>query len=353
MKHGKFLLPPLLALFACAPVGPDAPTADVPAIGPVLGAADGFDIADRECNVVLRSVTRAVDADGRPGTFCPGFSTCWMTFEAIVEIADAVDGVPQVLYRNRADFGDWYSSNSAYEIEGAADGFRRYRVMFAEAGVRDGMSATAYERTDLDLIAYVNDRGSRLFDHNDPAYAGDFDALVLNGRSSFEFSGAPVCGGDTVTEESAYADRSCDVILRKVGRAREADGRPATTCGATGCFLTFAARVDVPEGSPAPGLRYRNASDRESVWFESFEATAIENSPFLFQSYEIRFAVGGVRDGVSARAIESAILEMVAFVDLTDGRAYDHNERPGDLENLFVHGSDDFRFEARRGLCGS
>lgn len=41
-----------------------------PAPAPLLGAADGSDAADRACAVMLRSVRRATEADGRPATAC-------------------------------------------------------------------------------------------------------------------------------------------------------------------------------------------------------------------------------------------------------------------------------------------
>lgn len=168
-----------------------------PAPAPLLGAADGSDAADRACAVVLRSVRRATEPDGRPATACVD-GRCWLLFDATVDVSDAAladGGAPEVLFRDPDGPDGWMASAEARPLDGAAGGFVRFAVRFGLGGIRDGLSATAMQRARLELIAYLRaPSGSRVFDHNERP--GDFDDLVVHGPSGFAFDADPaICPG--------------------------------------------------------------------------------------------------------------------------------------------------------------
>ncbi|MBX3269913.1 MAG: hypothetical protein KF729_06610 [Sandaracinaceae bacterium] len=182
----------LALLAACA-----APAALEPAPAPLIGAADGGDSADRACAVVLRSVRRAAEADGRPATKCAD-GRCWILLEATVEVADralAEGGLPELLYRNPEGADGWFAATLADPAAGAPAGVSRFRIRFGEGGVRDGLTASATTRSRIEVVAYLRGpRGGRLFDHNE--LPGDFDNQLLSGASHFSFDArADVCPG--------------------------------------------------------------------------------------------------------------------------------------------------------------
>lgn len=183
----RVLVAAVLALTAC---GPGAATVeewgdeelDV-AEGPLLGA-NGQDAADRGCNVVLREVTRGTNACTSTG--------CWFSFTGTVDLsaqAVAEGGKAYVLYKN-IDATTW-SKASTTKVSGAPAGFQRYRFKLTRNTIADGMSATAYQRTKVDLAPYLlTTTGARLFDHN--RLPGEFDVYPVNLASNW---GVPADAG--------------------------------------------------------------------------------------------------------------------------------------------------------------
>jgi len=212
MTH-RVLLVAVLAT-ACA-----APTGFEPAPAPLLGAADGGDSADRGCQVMLRSVRRAAEADGRPATVC-GDGLCWLALEAIVDVADAAlpeSGPPALLFRDPDGSIGWLAARDAAAVEGAGPGFSRFAIRFGEGGTRDGLSATAIGRARLELVAYLNtESGGRVFDHNERP--GDFDNLIVHGAGGFAFDADPaICPADAAPEPDAVLSFDGDFTERVDG----------------------------------------------------------------------------------------------------------------------------------------
>ena len=115
---------------------------------PLLGTAAGKDGADRLCNVVLRSVTRATAATG-PQSSCVN-GTCWFvwngTFDASKE-AVATGGLRgYVLFESTTEPGHWYKATAA-KTTGAPAGFQRYKFKLSTHTVESGVSATALQRS--------------------------------------------------------------------------------------------------------------------------------------------------------------------------------------------------------------
>lgn len=169
----------VLAMTACGPGGAVVEEwgdeVDV-AEGPLLGA-DGRDAADRGCNVVLREVTRGTNSCSSTG--------CWFTFTGTVDLsaqAVAEGGKAYVLYKN-IDATTWAKASTT-KVSGAPAGFQRYRFTLTKNTITDGMSATAYQRTKVDLAPYLlTTSGARLFDHN--RLPGDFDVYTVNLASNW------------------------------------------------------------------------------------------------------------------------------------------------------------------------
>lgn len=185
----RVMLAAVLALTACGPG--DAVVEEwgddelEVAEGPLLGA-NGQDGADRACNVVLREVTRGTNSCTSTG--------CWFSFTGYVDLsaqAVAEGAKAYVLYKN-IDATTW-SKASTTKVSGAPAGFQRYRFKLTKNTITDGMSATAYQRTKVDLAPYLlTTTGARLFDHN--RLPGDFDVYTVNLKSNWGVAADPgVC----------------------------------------------------------------------------------------------------------------------------------------------------------------
>lgn len=172
----------LAALLAACGGETDSEPAEPGAVrgdSPLVGKADGSDKADRECSLVLREVSRIANG--------PGFETSpagdWVWRASIDVAEDALDGGASVhlLYSSNAsndpEFGRVWWTVEAEPIQGAPDGFRRFEARVIHGVFGPGISATTLRRTTLDVIPYLANRGSRLFDHN--RVPGDLDTYAL------------------------------------------------------------------------------------------------------------------------------------------------------------------------------
>jgi len=146
----------------------------VAATAPALGAADSYDQADHECQIVLRRASQNFTGDG----FELDCSTepCNWVFAGTVDVADSalVEGTTvAVLYRSGSDDTWW-------EVEATPDtfdppGFERFTFRMSEH-LFGPDNATDDSRVELVPFLRLAD-GSRVFDHNNNA--GDFDNYML------------------------------------------------------------------------------------------------------------------------------------------------------------------------------
>lgn len=161
---------------------------------PLLGA-NGQDGAERACNVVLRTVERTE-------TNC--ISTgCWWTFTGFIDVSQTAfdEGAkPRVLFKN-IDATTW-GEVAATKVTGAPAGYVRYRFKLTKNTVKDGMSATAYARANVQLAPYLKTTsGARLFDHN--RVPGALDAYVINQAGGWKLEDdAAICHGDALVGRS-------------------------------------------------------------------------------------------------------------------------------------------------------
>jgi Family of unknown function (DUF6209) len=158
--------------------------------GPLLGAG-GHDAADRGCQVVLRRVDRGE-------TSCTA-GLCWWTFQGTVDVSSAAvaeQAAPKVLFKS-IDATSW-SVASATATTGAPVGFVRYAFSLQQDTIRDGMSATAYARANVQVVPFLlTSGGARVFDHN--RVPGALDAYVVNQAGGWAIGeDAAACRGDVV-----------------------------------------------------------------------------------------------------------------------------------------------------------
>jgi hypothetical protein len=192
----------VLAAAACAADSPDTARAGQ---APLLGAADGGDAADRDCNLVLRELARPAAQGGFATECIDGY--CWFVWEGSLDIATsalAEGAYPEVMYQSGAGSSWWVVGTDP--IDGAGSGFQRFGFRFAEHTVSPGMSMTSLMRTRIQVAPYlVTSNGGRLFDHN--RYPGDFDNYWLTSDNAWAIDDdASVCqpaAGDEVGLVSA------------------------------------------------------------------------------------------------------------------------------------------------------
>jgi hypothetical protein len=167
-------------------LGSEFTTDDAPLLG-----ADGKDGAERKCQLVLRSIDRGA-------TSCTS-GLCWWTFSGVLDVANAAvaEGVkPKVLYKN-IDATTW-TVVSGTKTTGAPAGFTRYRFKLSKNTIRDGMSATAYSRANVQVAPYLlTTSGARLFDHN--RVGNELASYVVDQASGWRVSDdAAICHGDAL-----------------------------------------------------------------------------------------------------------------------------------------------------------
>jgi hypothetical protein len=160
---------------------------------PLLGA-DGKDAAERKCQLVLRTLTRGA-------TSCTS-GICWWTFDGVLDVSNAAvaEGAkPKVLFKN-IDATSWtlVSPTKTTTLGTPPAGFTRYRFKLSKNTVRDGMSATAYSRANVQVAPYLlATTGARLFDHNRVAH--ELGNYVVSQSSGWGVSDdAAVCTGDAL-----------------------------------------------------------------------------------------------------------------------------------------------------------
>lgn len=160
----------------------------VAAASPALDETGGSDLADHECQVVLRSVMRM---PGGPDyeTDCSSGS-CLYVWRGTIEVAEAVapEATVHVLYH--ATSGSTWWEVTATPEPTSAPGFRRYA--FALSDHLFGPEAAADEAPAIELVGFARlPGGARLFDHN--RFAGAFENHVLTAESNFGAHDGGVC----------------------------------------------------------------------------------------------------------------------------------------------------------------
>ncbi|MBN1948055.1 MAG: hypothetical protein JW797_20470 [Bradymonadales bacterium] len=153
-----------------------------PAAAPLLGAADGRDAADHQCQIVLVDLARQSNDMG--GYVTTDDSRNWIWFGRI-DVAHQVlsqGAKPAILYRNTWE-DSWYEV-PATVTDGSPTGFVRYQFQLSKNLPQPGMSGTSLTRASFEVVPVLHQaNGGRLFDHN--RNPGDFDNYLLTVNSGW------------------------------------------------------------------------------------------------------------------------------------------------------------------------
>lgn len=219
---------------------PPAPNAsqETPTAGEVKSSSAPLsasqDRSDTGCQVVLRTLHRVMETTGAPKIACKN-GMCWWVFRATVDVAQsALDAQwqPRLLFRSTNEPGVWRELTGQPEA-GAAVGFQRYVFLLEEFTIRDGLSATGIQNSEVGAIPYLlHYAQGRLFDHNRIADdLGHYQVNPSNGwtvpedtaicgvrpESTLVFAagwtqtqhGAILAGGDLVVDYNLYRLPQC------------------------------------------------------------------------------------------------------------------------------------------------
>lgn len=162
---------------------------------PLLGKGDGGDLADRECQIVLRTITRTADGAGGDATRCTAAGCSWI-WSGTVEVADALAGATVRVLYHRADDPRWWQVD-AQPAADAAPGFARYSFLLDEHLYGPSTSPEELATARVELVPFLaRADGTRVFDHN--RRRGDLDTYALQPEHGFAIgddgSCAPVVG---------------------------------------------------------------------------------------------------------------------------------------------------------------
>lgn len=159
----------------------DGPLASVQ---PMLGKADGMDMADGSCQVVLRSVERRQDGGDYEVVCHEG--ECDYVWRGVIDVADEVptDARVKVLYHLDSD-PTWWEQDAQRGGTGNP-GFRRYTfTLDHHVFGPDGVGT-------IELVAFsVDADGGRTFDHN--VHADPFENTLLVESNGFRAETYGVC----------------------------------------------------------------------------------------------------------------------------------------------------------------
>lgn len=148
----------LVVLAGCAVVDNADPGATVDQ--PLVGVDGSQDQADRNCNVVLRSLDRT-------GTATTSDSYVWEGAVETSAAAAAENLVPAILYNY--DNQGWHTGTVglAPSTQPTTPGYKRYAVRLDHDLLGPGMSAAAFASAHIEVVPYLPlAGGGRLFDHN-------------------------------------------------------------------------------------------------------------------------------------------------------------------------------------------
>ncbi len=188
-----FLVLPILGLAACSadPDGAAEGARAVASSSPVLAKGDGTgaeDTADRDCQVVLRSMGRAPTSENYEQDCSSG--VCHFVWRGTVDVAEGMDpgASVRVLYRMSAD-PQWWEVGTTFDGAVVA-GYRRHAFAISEHLF--GPDDTNTDTYVIDVVAFVLfSDGDRLFDHN--RFEGDFDNARLDTGSGFGYGDEGTC----------------------------------------------------------------------------------------------------------------------------------------------------------------
>lgn len=149
---------------------------------------------------------------------------------------------------------------------------------------------------------------------------------------------APATGKADAADQ---ADRSCQIVLRSIGRRAGTNGYE-TQCTAGMCNWVWDAEVEISEEikGATVHLLYRLAGD--PTWWQ-VDATPTSYSQPGFVRYKLSIHEHLFGPAATAADLAVARIELIPFIKLPGGaRIFDHNRRPGELDNYALEQGNSF-----------
>ncbi len=284
---------------------PSAGVTVATAQAPGAGKADGSDIADRSCRVVLREVARP-PASGLYETNCETESgACFFVFAGTVDVSEAFAAGASVGVLFSSTWQPGWFEVAAVPVDPTTletpveDGFVRFEFRLDDKTMAAGASAGAIQRTKISLIPFVRTGGARHFDHN--RLPGDFETYVVEATNGFSVADeGAICRAEPAARSALEFTPGFEELLRgplvaggevtvhydlsRLPECRDThNGFPAWDTVAhvrfepSGATVQRSVRVfEAPFGSPTNvahtspyTLRIPGGTDRLAIWFEN------------------------------------------------------------------------------------
>ncbi|MCC7073450.1 MAG: hypothetical protein IT383_19215 [Deltaproteobacteria bacterium] len=176
---------------------------------PLEGSAQGADVAENACGIVLREVRRPSNGMGGYESSC-GDSGCQYVWAGTVDVSEeqlALGATPHVLYQTSMGERAWWEVD-AVDVGTAGAGNRRFAFRIDEHTPSPGMSFSSLNRTRIELVPFLRDAaGNRWFDHN--RNANPFENYVLVVDNAWSVSDDP-----SVCPSPAQPDWMGNVVAR-------------------------------------------------------------------------------------------------------------------------------------------
>lgn len=142
--------------------------------------------------------------------------------------------------------------------------------------------------------------------------------------------------GQALSGTGDQSDRSCRVVLRSVQRSPDfQNGGFRQNCEGSVCTWVFDGQVDVSKDAfaSAPQVFVLYHLESDAKWWEA-EAVADGSGMPGFWHYTFQVSEHLVGASASEDELAKARVQLIPYVRLDGGgRLFDHNRRPGDLDN--------------------
>lgn len=163
--------------------------------------------------------------------------------------------------------------------------------------------------------------------------------LAAGGSTGFEDSSstAPLIGVDGSQDQ---ADRSCNVVLRDLGRAGNGTGGYQTS----GENWIWQGRIEISAAAADEGLvpsaLFQAGSD--PTWHEALGVTSTATATPGYTRFDLTLSGANLPGpGMSGTALSHTKIQVVPFMHLAGGgRLFDHNRNPRELDNYTITSPD-------------
>jgi hypothetical protein len=155
--------------------------------------------------------------------------------------------------------------------------------------------------------------------------------VLLEGDEGEGVAEAPLLGADG----KDAADRSCNIVLREVGRRSNNTGGYESACGTTGCYYVWSGSLEVSATAVAEGAKpyvlYQSLMN-PTKWLQVTPTKVTGGAPG-FVRYNFKIKKDTVSTGMSNTSLMRSRIQVSPFLRTTSSaRLFDHNRLPGDFD---------------------